>query len=222
VPTLGSLTRFVEGLTKKPQYDLSSHFVCGMATYIFEDGGRMIPITRFIDVEGFLEYLGERAGDLEKGGSKYIAGAKLLYNIGGFVDKKKAPKGFSISKILYNAIMKHDYEALGAFHHRSLFVGMMHFQDLYNYDIERVKRCTIHYVMSDNRIVPFCAFNVIPQWYRDRHMDSHGLSIKEWEKRTGRKLQDDLYKRDVRALEGTEIYRKTYGGFLKEGKHPDR
>jgi uncharacterized radical SAM superfamily Fe-S cluster-containing enzyme len=195
VPTVAAFSRFVEALVKKPQYDLTSHFACGMATYVFNDGGKMVPITRFIDIEGLLEYLDEKASELESGKSKYIVGAKILFKLGSFIDKNKAPKGFSITKILYNALMRHDYRALGQFHHKSLFIGMMHFMDLYNYDIERVKRCCIHYVMTDGRIIPFCAFNVIPEWYRDKAQASQGISFAEWEKSTGRKLKDDLYKR---------------------------
>jgi 7,8-dihydro-6-hydroxymethylpterin dimethyltransferase len=75
-------------------------------------------------------------------------------------------------------------------------VGMMHFMDLYNYDIERVKKCCIHYAQPDGRIVPFCAFNVIPQWYRDGIQEKFSLPIAEWEKKTGKKLEDDLHKRD--------------------------
>ncbi len=211
VPTPKAFTRFVEALTGKPEYELSSHFACGMATYVFNDGGRMIPITRFADVEGLLEYLNEKADTLEKGGNRYVTGAKLLFRLGSFIDNEKAPKEFSLKKILFNALMKHDYRALGEFHHRSLFVGMMHFQDKFNYDIERVKRCTIHYTLTDGRIIPFCAFNVIPEWYRDKDMDSQGISFGKWEKKTGRKMQDDMYKRDVKALENSELYRKTYG-----------
>ncbi|MEX2757801.1 MAG: hypothetical protein Q6365_020675, partial [Candidatus Sigynarchaeota archaeon] len=43
----------------------------------------------------------------------------------------------------------------------------MHFQDVYNFDIERVQRCLVHYGMMDpdrpgNVLqVPFCAFNSI-------------------------------------------------------------
>ncbi|MCX8185490.1 MAG: radical SAM protein, partial [Sulfolobales archaeon] len=84
-----------------------------------------------------------------------------------FIDSKNKPKDLDINKILYQIFVKHDYDALGKFHMKTLFIGMMHFMDLYNYDIERVKRCCIHYVMTDNRVVPFCAFNVIPEWYRD-------------------------------------------------------
>jgi hypothetical protein len=73
----------------------------------------------------------------------------------------------------------------------------MHFQDPYNHDEERLRRCDIHYLTPDGRIIPFCAFNVIPQWYRDRIQAIFGISIEEWEKRTGRKLSDDFYKRKL-------------------------
>jgi uncharacterized radical SAM superfamily Fe-S cluster-containing enzyme len=215
VPTLLQFTRFVEAITKKPQYDLSSHFLCGMATYVFNDNGKMIPITRFVDIEGLLEYLGGKADELNSGKNKYFVGLKMLFKLGSFVDKKKAPAGFSFSKIIYNALMKHDYRALGEFHHKSLFLGMMHFMDLYNYDIERVKRCCIHYAMTDGRIVPFCAFNVIPEWYRDKSQKSQGVSFSEWEKMTGKNLESDLYKRDVKKLENSDLYKKTYSDFNK-------
>ncbi len=210
VPTPHAVTRFVEALTGKPQYDLTSHFVCGMATYIFEDGGKMLPLPRFLDVEGLIEYLNEKSDELEAGKSKYIVGAKLLYSLGSFIDKQKAPKGLSLAKILYNVLRKHDYGALGELQHKSLFVGMMHFMDKYNYDIERVKRCCIHYAMTDGRIVPFCTFNVMPEWYRDKSQQDQGVSFARWEKMTGKKLKDDAYKRDVKALSASDLYRKTY------------
>ncbi len=211
VPTPYSFSNFVNALTGKPQYELTSHFACGMATYIFNDEGKMLPITRFVDVEGLLEYLDEKAEELKAGKSKYIVGTKLLYRLGSFIDKGRGPKGFSLAKLLYNTLMKHDYRALGELQHRSLFVGMMHFQDKYNFDMERVKRCCIHYAMTDGRIVPFCTFNVIPEWYRDVSQKSQGVSFSEWEQSTGKALKDDLYKRDVKSLTSSDLYKKTYG-----------
>ena len=137
-----------------------------------------------------------------------LVGAKLLYNISKFIDKKKKPKGPDVDKIIFNALIKHEYNAVGQFHMKSLFIGMMHFMDLYNYDIERVKRCCIHYSMSDKRVIPFCAFNVIPEWYRDKTQAAQGLSFEEWEKKTGRSLKDDLYKRDVGKLKQSEAYKR--------------
>jgi uncharacterized radical SAM superfamily Fe-S cluster-containing enzyme len=224
VPSMLRITNFVEGMTGKAEYDLGSHFACGMATYIFRENGKMIPITRFVDVAGLLEYLDGLGEELKakrnrfrRGAGKVRAGTSLLFRINSFIDKDKAPKDFSMGKIIYNALVRHNYKSLGDFHFKSLFVGMMHFQDLYNYDIERVKRCCIHYAMTDGRIVPFCAFNVIPEWYRDRDQKSQGISISEWEKRTGRKIGDDLYRRNPKELESSQLYRETYKGFLKKG-----
>jgi hypothetical protein len=213
VPSIHPVTNFVEALLKKPQYDLTTHFACGMATYVFHDEGKMIPITRFVDVEGLFEYLNGRAEDLRNGTNKLVVGAKMLVKLNSFIDKKKAPKGFGLANILYNALMKHDYGALGAFHHKSMFIGMMHFMDLYNYDINRVRRCSIHY-LTPEAIIPFCAFNVIPEWYRDKVQSKYSIPIAKWEKKTGTKLDSTLYMRDIKKIVSSPVYRKVYEGFL--------
>ena len=139
---------------------------------------------------------------------------KVVTQIGRFIGKSKQPSGLNFVSILKSVISKHDYRAIGELHHRSLFVGMMHFMDLWNYDIERVKRCCIHYAQPDGRIVPFCAFNVIPDWYRDAIQKKYSVSIAEWEKKVGRKLADEVYKRDSAALAATQLYKDTYAGFV--------
>jgi len=197
VPTVTAITHFIEAFTGKPQYEFTAHFACGMATYLFKDGSKIIPITRFVDVEGLMEYLNESAKEIQNGKSKYLIGARMLFKLGSFIDKNKQPNGLNLGRILYGVLRKKDYTSLRKFHHKSLFVGMMHFQDLYNYDIERVKRCCIHYATPDGKVVPFCAFNVIPQWYRDKIQKKYSLSIKGWERKTGKKLKDDLYIRKV-------------------------
>jgi uncharacterized radical SAM superfamily Fe-S cluster-containing enzyme len=196
-PCLVPLTHFVEALTKRPHYEFAIHPTCGMATYVFQDGEKIIPLPRFVDIEGLLEFLQKEADALTAGKSKYLVAAKLLYKIGGFIDRKKQPKGLSLARILADAIVKHDYSALGEFHHKSVFIGLMHFQDLYNWDIARVMRCDIHYATPDGRIIPFCAFNVMPQFYRDKIQKEYGMPIEEWEKKTGKRLKDGLYKRKI-------------------------
>ena len=215
IPTPYSITRFTEAFTGIPQYDLSSHFACGMGTYVFKDGENMIPITRFVDIEGLLDYLNKLASDLEHGKNKLIAGAKILFRIKSFIDKKKEPKGLNLGKMLFKALIKHDYEALAVFHRKCLLLGLMHFQDKYNFDMERVKRCCIHNAMSNGRIIPFCTFNVIPEWYRDVNQESQGMSFDQWEEKTGRKMKDDIYKRDTKKLVTSPLYKKTYAEFLK-------
>jgi uncharacterized radical SAM superfamily Fe-S cluster-containing enzyme len=40
-------------------------------------------------------------------------------------------------------------------------IGLMHFMDAYNFDLERVERCTIHYGFPGGKIVPFCTMNTL-------------------------------------------------------------
>lgn len=42
-----------------------------------------------------------------------------------------------------------------------IMLGVMHFQDPWNLDLERVQHCTINYALPDGRIVPFCTYNII-------------------------------------------------------------
>jgi len=202
VPSCVSITHFTEALTKRPRYELSAHFACGAGTYVFKDDDKLVPISSFVDVEGFLEYLEEKADELNAGINKYIVVAKVLAKIGSFIDRSKQPKGLALSKLLFNALVKNDYGSLGAFHHKSMFLGMMHFMDKYNYDEERVRRCDIHYLSPDSRIIPFCAFNVIPEWYRDAIQPKYGIPIAEWEKEHGTTLEQGLYKGSMRKREG--------------------
>ncbi len=53
------------------------------------------------------------------------------------------------------------------FTYRTLMLAGMHFMDSYNYDVERVKRCVIHYAAPNGKIYPFCAYNSGPV-YRER------------------------------------------------------
>ncbi len=195
VPSAVPVTHLIEAITQKPQYELSTHFVCGAGTYVFKDGDRMIPITDFVDVEGLLNYLDDVAEEIKAGKNKYISALKLLFKFGSFIDQNKAPTGLNVKRMLFKIFVKHDYKSVGEWHFKSLFLGMMHFQDAHNYDVERVRRCCIHYLMPDGRIVPFCAFNVFPKIYRDVAQKKYGMPIDEWERKTGRKLSDDLYRK---------------------------
>src|SRR2546421_435983 len=186
--------------TEREQYELSIHFACGAGTYVFydTDKSKLIPLTSFVDIRGLIEYLEEKTEEIYSGTNRYVVAAKILTRISSFVDKEKQPKSLSFAKLLTDALIKHDYAAIGQFHLKSMFLGMMHFQDKYNQDEERLQRCDIHYLTPDLRIIPFCSFNVIPEWYRDRIQQKYGMPIEAWEAKTGRKLEDGLYRGTLR------------------------
>ncbi|ANF22533.1 tetraether lipid synthase Tes [Thermococcus piezophilus] len=220
IPIAGHIARFFEAFTGS-RYYMTSHYCCGAATYVFLDREkkRVVPISRFLDVEGFVEYLESRAEEIEKWKQlgrlqKLKLGAEIFLKFKSFYDEKYAPKDLDVLGLIKNAFMHGNYEALGKFHINALFLGMMHFMDEYNYDVERVERCVIHYALPDGRIVPFCAFNVIPELYRDKVQAQFSYTWEEW-----KKLHPDWdYKKDkyvrtkefVEKMKNSELYKKTY------------
>jgi hypothetical protein len=70
-------------------------------------------------------------------------------------------------KILGKTLIGQNFEALKEFHWNALFIGTMHFMDRYNYDLDRVQRCCIHYATPDGKLIPFCTYNSGPV-YREQ------------------------------------------------------
>lgn len=201
VPCAKQITDFIEAVKQEPKYRLSIHFQCGMATYVFKDGEKLIPLPRFFDIEGFFEYLGELTRDINNAKLRkvrtYWSLMKLATKINSFVDNEQKPKNLNFAKILAGAVGGGNYHGLAEFHNNSLFIGMMHFQDPYNWDIDRIHKCDIHYAVPDGRVLPFCTFNVIPELYRDKIQRKFSISAAEWEKKTGKKLASDRYHRNL-------------------------
>ncbi len=223
VPSTTKVSNFIEALKGKDTYKLSIHFACGMGTYIFKDDDKVIPITRFIDVRGMFEYMGELGDEIKSSSFKRLkkveSTSKLLLSLKKFVDYEKAPKDFRLKDMVYNAFTEGDYHGLKAFHYKSMFIGFMHFMDPYTYDVDRVERCDIHYAMPDGRVVPFCAFNVIPELYRDATQRKYSMPAKIYEEKTGKILKKEKYYRDYTMEEKRSIiafYERSIGRKLRE------
>ncbi len=216
IPCASRVTDFLEALKGGKRYRLSAHFACGAGTYVFKkDNGELIPVTRFVDVDGLLEYLEEAKQELEKS-KGLITKARIAKNLVKYIDLKNKPKELNMKKMLLESITGGSYDSLREFHHKSLFIGMMHFMDPYNYDVERVERCVIHYAMPDGRVVPFCAFNVLPELYRDKVQREYSIPPEEWEKRTGKKLADDKYIRKIPEGEEAQKIHDFYAKYKKK------
>ncbi len=214
VPYTGGISKFVEALSGEFKYDLSIHFACGAATYLFLDSdNKIIPVTRFIDVAGLVETL-QRAVDEMQGKGRLARKAiavKTLLGLPKLIDKKNQPKSVNFSKLLTSILIKKDFSSMGALQMKSIFLGMMHFQDEYTYDIHRVEKCDIHYAMPDGQVLPFCTFNVFPEVYRDKIQKQYSIPAKEWEtSHKGWNYRADKYFRNVKELEAHPLYIKTY------------
>jgi uncharacterized radical SAM superfamily Fe-S cluster-containing enzyme len=186
VPAMMPVGRALGLMKGAPQLELSSHFACGMSTFIYiEDDGSYKPITDIIDVDKFIELLEEISNlyaDEARGASKR-AKAKLAAGMRHF--KKKG-----IIKDLVGVFLNRgDYDSLAQFMRRIIMVGMMHFQDPYNFDLERIQHCDINYSVPDGRIIPFCTMNTI---HRARVEEKFSFPLDEWRaKRKPDKVEEE-------------------------------
>ena len=194
------LARLLGLLAGRPMVEFTMNPHCGMATYIYvtnPEKGEYIPITRFIDVEKIWELSVEGVKMLESGKilSKQRVELDLLKNLPKLINKDKAPEGLNIASILKDIVLKRDYKSLAKFHFsRMIMIGMMHFQDSLNLDMQRLMRCGIHYAVPDGRLIPFCAMNLTDMHgnslYRKQIEAKYSIPIEEWERKHGVKQSE--------------------------------
>jgi len=162
IPIVAPISHLIERDTGRPQVAFTIHPHCGAATYVYCCNGTLVPITRFINVVGLFELIGDIAANFNGSNLERLKMRSKIYReIPRFIEMHRTPEGFNITRMLRNILKNGSREALCEFHNRILFLGAMHFQDLYNIDLERVQRCGIHYVTVDGKIIPFCTYNTI-------------------------------------------------------------
>ncbi|MDV0444128.1 tetraether lipid synthase Tes [Methanorbis rubei] len=171
VPSMMAVCDLIESYTNQPQIMFCAHPHCGAATYGFvNENDELVPINRFIDVDRFLTEVGSMAEKFKTTGKtgKYLAMASGLNNMRKMVEKEEVDGvKIDMNKMIYDALIKHDYDSIGEFHKNALFIGTMHFMDCFNYDTDRVERCCIHYATPEGRLIPFCTYNSGPV-YREQ------------------------------------------------------
>jgi len=172
VPTVVPVSKAVGALKDKNYVEFSAHPHCGMATYLFIDKGKIIPITKYGNIEKFVGTVNSVYNDAMKG-NKRRAKMRLL------AAARHIKLGF-LRKYVWKVIKEGDYKALGDLQRQAILLSSMHFMDPYNFDLERVQRCVIHYAVPDGRIIPFCTMNSI---HRPEVEKKLGVPIQEWQKK---------------------------------------
>lgn len=163
IPCVQPIIDLVESYTGLPQIQFTANPHCGAATYLFVTENGLVPVNRMVDVDDFFKSIDTIAGGLKKKGTinKYrtlLEGVNHLRT----TMKNDQPDKIDFWGLITNALIHQNFDALRKFHWNALFIGTMHFMDNYNYDINRVNRCCIHYATPDGRIIPFCSYNSGP------------------------------------------------------------
>jgi len=151
VPSVVPFARAVGALKGSGFPEFTMHEHCGMATFAFVEEGKITPITRYADFDGFIRSM-NKVAELARDGHKVKANLEMIRSLRHLRLKVLGP--------LVGGVMREgSYEALGRLMRKVIMIGAMHFMDPYNFDLERVQRCGIHYAVPDGRIIPFCTMN---------------------------------------------------------------
>jgi uncharacterized radical SAM superfamily Fe-S cluster-containing enzyme len=169
VPTVVPISKAVGALKDKQYVEFTAHPHCGMATYLMVDKGKITPITRYADIDKF-------AGAMKKVQENAAKGSKNKAKL-RLVGSMRHVKFSFLRKYLLRVLTDGDYKSLGDLQRQTILLSSMHFMDPYNFDLERVQRCVIHYAVPDGRIIPFCTMNSIHRPEIEKRL---GVPIKEW------------------------------------------
>lgn len=164
-----------------------AHPNCHSLALAYRSGGRVLPLTRFIDGKANLDllangigftraraqeliqhYLNRQAccsggcGPLGATASDVSASDLPLVSLSEPGSPSVSAAADSLPAEFFARILA---QQVGA---RDLFrITITSFLDVYNFDVRRVMKCCTHHVLPSGHVIPFCAYNVL---YRNGHV----------------------------------------------------
>jgi 7,8-dihydro-6-hydroxymethylpterin dimethyltransferase len=165
------LSQILQALTGQPKIRASCHPDCAFGTYfLVAPDGTPYPFPKVIDVEGMFSDMNRIAARITRRGKAGWLDKLATYRMfKRHFRPASAPQGLTTRKFIHSLMGMVD-KAVGRGEgekstYKTLMCAGMHFQDAYNYDVERVKRCVILYSTPDG-IFPFCSYNCGPSYRR--------------------------------------------------------
>ena len=141
---------------------------CGLWNWILvskQGNDKFTPINRFLKFETFMSDLRTLNKLIEaKKVSKIGIYMRLLLASFRSLNWRKVQREAGLLNAVRTLIQIHtdpSYDSLGYIRRRLLLIGCMAFMDPYTFDVERAHHCVIHYMTPDNRIIPFCVYNML-------------------------------------------------------------
>jgi hypothetical protein len=163
------LSQFLQAVTGQTKIQPSCHTECAFGTYfLVAPDGSLHPFPEVIDVEGMfsdMNRLARRIG--RRGRMSWLDRWRILRMFRRNFREDRAPAGLDVRtfmRSLQGLVDKNVGRGDGEKHtYKTLLCAGMHFQDRYNFDVERVKRCVILY-STPGGVFPFCTYNCGPEY----------------------------------------------------------
>lgn len=121
----------------------------------------MFPINRFVNFDRFFNSIRKTAETAESKGKMSLLSSLFMASMLS-MDMFLVTKEVGMPTLVKSIMRMHlspSYQSLGKIRRRIFLLGCMAFMDSYNFDVNRVRRCVVHYITPDLKIIPFCAYN---------------------------------------------------------------
>ena len=135
---------------------------CGIVNWVYvSKSGKMFPINRFVNFDRFFNSIRKTAEEAESKGKFSLLSSLFMASMLS-MDMFLVTKEVGMPTLMKSIMKMHlspSYQSLGKIRRRIFLLGCMAFMDSYNFDVNRVRRCVVHYITPDLKIIPFCAYN---------------------------------------------------------------
>jgi 7,8-dihydro-6-hydroxymethylpterin dimethyltransferase len=172
ISSISEFAKIIDWFDGVETVEFSCHPDCSFANWLIknEKTGELESVKHYIDMEKALRLSKAMWDKIVADGKQYGAGVlyrkrmKLKYLLK--IRKSILKKGYTTT-LLTRLILSPSYPTVEGFMFGpSFMVGCMHFQDAYNMDTERVRRCLVHYGIYHPKLdrvleIPFCTYNTL-------------------------------------------------------------
>lgn len=164
------ISQILEVVTGQPKIKASCHTDCAFGSYfLIDDQKNVHPFPKVLDIEALFTGMNRYAHQWQRraGHLNWFDKFRLYRMFKSAFRPDSAPPGLTLKSLvqaMQGMVDKNRGRGQsGKNNYRTLMAAGMHFQDRYNYDVQRVRRCVIPY-STPAGIVPFCAYNGGPTY----------------------------------------------------------
>src|SRR5919204_2690246 len=129
---------------------------CNSVTYAYVDGDDVLPITRLIDVEDYLDYISNRI--LPGFGSAIRAALEGLWSSSAVPGSEKTAGEFALSCAACGLPEGLDLQGLAD---RMFMIRLQDFMDPWTFNQKNVMKCCKEFLLPGGLQIPFCAYNSV-------------------------------------------------------------
>ncbi len=130
------------------------HPTCSACTYAFVNEGQIIPITRLLNVDDYLDFGINRS--LPNMSAELQPVLETLWSMAAAMGTEKTTA--ALTRIVCNSGVA--LTSKSELTPENFFMIQIHgFMDEHNFDVKRLMKCCVHELLPDGRAIPLCAYN---------------------------------------------------------------